>query len=585
MGRSRYVARIPRGFQVAGAAILGIGSLIWVTAGAAPVSAPTRVCGPSPRPAFFSDEAAGLPVARPDRRGHYTLTAHLGRHAFSSQWPAVPTLGYSSPGTPMNYLGPTIRTREGRPTNVTIVNALPPSGTRIFPFDQPDNHNTITLHRHGGLQTAENDGPPAPIQPEIRPGGARTNYYPNVQAAAPLWYHDHADMLTSYHVYEGLAGYMPNTDDLEPDFGLPTGRFAKTYILQDKSFNRDHTLCFNHSRPQFFGDLPVVNGTIAPKQRVEPRRYAFTFINGSDSRFFRLGLHRISGRSTSTPEMTVVAGDTGYLYQPASIDNVVIAPAERYTVIIDFTGHEGERWTLSNTAPIPFPGNHPDGIDPSGGGMPQLMRFDVGTSTSSPDDSWIPSVIPETNNTVPTPVLLAEARLRRVQAGDGKPGVPQLGDGNRLLNYLDPVTETPQLNSVEAWAMQNHSPDAHPIHEHLMELYLVGRWRVGRWEPDGRPDPSTIGQFEPPAPYETGPKDTFISPPGYITVWAGRYTVAGTTVWHCHILSHEGGATTGGAVEMMRPMSVGYAPQTQLPRVYSEERLDQLLRHPNAIRP
>lgn len=128
--------------------------------------------------------------------------------------------------------------------------------------------------------------------------------------------------------------------------------------------------------------------------------------------------------------------------------------------------------------------------------------------------------------------------------------------------------------------MRNHTPDAHPIHEHLVELHLIGRWHVGQWDAQGRPVPGTIGQFEPAAPYESGPKDTFVSPPGDITVWVGRYTIAGTVVWHCHILSHEGGATTGGAVEMMRPLSVGYTPQTQLPRVLTQDRLDELIRQP-----
>lgn len=578
LDRSPRAARLPRTIRLAGAAVLGIGSLIWVSAAAAPTAAPPLSCGTSPRPTFFSDEVAQPPVASPDQPGHYTLTAHPDRHSFASGWPAVPTLAYSAPGVPVDYLGPTIRTRQGQPVDVTVHNGLPSDGTPLFPFDQPDNDNTITLHRHGGLQSPENDGAPEPIQAEIPPGGSRTNHYPNTQAAAPLWYHDHADMLTSYHVYEGLAGYLPNSDDLEQSFGLPGEQFAKMFLLQDKSFNRDYTLCFNHAHAHFYGDLPVVNGTIAPKQRVEPRRYAFTFVNGSDSRFYRLGLQPVSGRSGAAPHMTVVSDDSGYLYRPASVGDLLIAPAERYTVVIDFTGHEAQNWILTNSAATPFPGG--GGVDPAGGGIPQLMRFDVGRAVSSPDRSRIPAVIPETNNAVPMDAWLATARLRTLQAGDGGSGVPELGTADRLLDYLDPTTETPELNSVEAWAIRNHTHDAHPIHEHAVELYLIGRWRVGEWDAGGRPVPSAAGPFEPAAPYESGPKDTFVSPPGYITVWVGRYTTAGVTVWHCHILSHEGGATTNGEVEMMRPLAVGDTPQTQLPLVMTQDRLGQLIQQP-----
>jgi hypothetical protein len=82
----------------------------------------------------------------------------------------------------------------------------------MFP-NMPTNANNVVLHRHGGLQPADSDGAPDQI---VAPGGSRTNHYPNDQAAAPLWYHDHADQVTSYNVYAGLAGFMPNTDRLKP---------------------------------------------------------------------------------------------------------------------------------------------------------------------------------------------------------------------------------------------------------------------------------------------------------------------------------------------------------------------------------
>ncbi|MER5393695.1 multicopper oxidase domain-containing protein [Saccharopolyspora sp. NPDC002686] len=557
-----------------------VGTGLFVSAAPlAPKAEAAVPCGPSPVPTFFKDEVQQPPAAKPDAPGHYTLTAHVGSHAFHSDWPAVRTLGYSTPNAAVDYLGPTITTHKGKPIDVTVVNDLPAAGTPIFPFDQPNNNNKITTHRHAGLQPAPSDGSPEPIQPEIPPGASRTNHYPNDQAAGPLWYHDHDHENTSYHVYEGLAGFMPNTDEREENFPLPKGDFAKSFAIQDKSFNPDYTLCYNHANPEFFGDLPVVNGAVAPKQQVEPRRYTFTLLNGSDSRFYRVSLKQASGPTASAPpKMTVVASDSGYLFHPAPVDELLIGPGERYKVVVDFTGHNGQNWVLSNNAPTPL--GPMDDVDPTGGGIPQIMRFDVGTSTSSPDKSRIPKVLPETNNVLPPEALLARSRLRTVQAGEATPGVPQLGDKDQLLNFLDPPTETPQLNSTETWAMRNHSPDSHPIHLHMVELRLIGRWHVGQWDANGKPVPSSIGPFEPPRPYETGPKEDFVSPPDYITAWAGTFTVPGASVWHCHILSHEDGASTGGAVEMMRPLVIGNTPQTQLPRVLTQARLDQLIRQP-----
>ena len=78
------------------------------------------------------------------------------------------------------------------------------------------------------------------------------------------------------------------------------------------------------------------------------------------------------------------------------------------------------------------------------------------------------------------------------------------------------------------------------------------------------------------APTEPGPKDSPLSPPDFVTVWVGQCTIGGTSVWHCHILSHEDGAM----VEMMRPLAVGTATQTQLPVVKNQTRLDSLIRQP-----
>jgi len=532
----------------------------------------------SPVPTFFTDEVGQPPVAAPDSTNHYTLTAHLGTHSFITGWPAVPTLGYSTANAKVDYLGPTIVTKKGTPISVTIKNALPASGTVMFPFGMPTT-NTTVLHRHGGLQAAKDDGTP---DQNVAPGGSRTNVYPNDQAAAPLWYHDHADGVTSFNVYAGLAGFMPNTDTRETLYDLPAGDFAKANVLQDKSFDPvTKELCYTHASPEFFGDLPVINGTIAPKQTVQPRRYTFTFINGSDSRFYHLtlkpaGQKKSEGKKASAPQMTVVGSDSGYVLKPAKVDDLLIAPGERYTVVVDFTGHAGQ-WVLSNDAATPYPGGDPDVAT-----VPQLMAFNVGAKLSSVDRSRIPATILETNNIVPPSVSLLTARLRTVQAGEIVSGMPLLGNAKGLLDMPEAATETPKLGSTEAWAMRNHSPDSHPIHEHLVELRLVGRWPVTRWsEQDpttGNAVPLEVGKFEAPGAYESGPKDTFVSPPDYITVWVGQYTIGGTSVWHCHILSHE----DGDMVMMMRPLVVGNATQTQLPVVLTQSRLDKLIRQPLA---
>ena len=215
------------------------------TCGQSPTELPSVV--PSPVTTPFVDNVGQPAVAVTDSANHYTLSAHMDTHSFATGWPAVPTMGYDAVKVTggvntvlshMAYLGPTIVTKKGKPIQVTIKNDLP-AGVDLFPQWGMMPQNTTVLHRHGGLQPAISDGAP---EQAVKPGDSRTNTYPNDQAAAPLWYHDHADGVTSYNVYAGLAGFMPNTDRLEPLFNLPAGNFAKAYVLQDKSFYADHRL-------------------------------------------------------------------------------------------------------------------------------------------------------------------------------------------------------------------------------------------------------------------------------------------------------------------------------------------------------
>jgi spore coat protein A len=401
------------------------------------------------------------------------------------------------------------------------------------------------------------------------PGDPATYRYPSKQAAAPLFYHDHDDGNTGPHVYAGLIGYSPQTDRRERNFGLPQGPFSKTYALLSASFDSNKQLCYTK-----WGDLPVVNGTIAPRQRVEPRRYLFTFLNESSARYFHLSWQQEQARgSTSTPPaMTVVASDQGYLRHPARVSDLLIAPGERYRVVVDFHAHDAQQWVLANDAPAPYP--------MGGGGLPipQLMRFDVGRGSSSPDRSHIPKTIEDTNNDPSLGHKLRKARLRIVQAAEPTDGNPMLGDEIQPLNYTQPATETPQLGSWEVWAIRNYSPDAHPIHLHLIDQpQLIGRWHVGQWTPDGKPVPGTIGPFEPAPAYQSGPKDVFSSDPDYITAWVSKFPIEGTTVWHCHMATHEDGLNSNGAIEMMRPLVVGHEEQKQLPQVQTLERLNRLV--------
>ena len=85
----------------------------------------TGSCASSPPVPFFADDVEQQPVAAPDGLFplHYTFTAAVHfTHRFSSSWPPVKTLAYSTANAPMDYDGPTIVTHRFQPVSVTMVN-------------------------------------------------------------------------------------------------------------------------------------------------------------------------------------------------------------------------------------------------------------------------------------------------------------------------------------------------------------------------------------------------------------------------------------------------------------------------------
>src|SRR5215470_6843999 len=105
----------------------------------------------------------------------------------------------------------------------------------------------------------------------------------------------------------------------------------------------------------------VVNGKTRPYLEVEPRRYRFRLLNGCNARFLALGLVEASSAQGGPPFWQIVT-DGGLLDRPVEIDEgatsgmqkLLLAPAERADLIVDFAGFNGRTlpWSTSPTRHI-----------------------------------------------------------------------------------------------------------------------------------------------------------------------------------------------------------------------------------------
>ena len=471
-----------------------------------------------------------------------------------SQLPPTKLWGYDG-----HYPGPTIEALRDRPIVVRWENQLP--SQHIFDVD-PRIHGAMppapavrtVPHLHGACTRSESDGLP---EKWFTSGNSALYAYPNRRQAATLWYHDHAVGITRLNVYAGLSGFYLLRDDEERSMNLPSGDYEIPLLLQDRTLDDKGQLVYSptwddgekvpagHWGPAFFGDLPVVNGAIYPYLQVEPRPYRLRLLNGANSRFFNL-FFNLAKRPTDIPALVPfhqIGTDGGFLPNPAPLNRLLLAPAERADLIVDFSGLEGKIATLSNNAPAPFPGWQM--ANPHYRQLYELMQFRVilpisgnrKTFSMAPSPSF--RRLDETASTITRDFVLSE------QMNQGwSLGVRINGKG-----YDDAVTEVVKLGSIEEWRFINTTDDTHSMHLHMVQFQILQRQGF---------DPSAlrkgmvelVGTPRPPAANEAGWKDTaIVNPRDVLSILVSFVGYTGRYVFHCHMLEHEDN-------DMMRPFEV-----------------------------
>src|SRR5262249_15791425 len=88
-------------------------------------------------------------------------------------------------------------------------------------------------------------------------------------------------------------------------------------------------------------------------------------------------------RAGRGPDFMQIGTDGGFLPAPVRLNDLTIGVAERFDVIIDFSGAEGKSFVLSNDAKAPFPDG--DDVVPD-----KVLLFKVTRRLSSRDESSIP---------------------------------------------------------------------------------------------------------------------------------------------------------------------------------------------------
>ena len=418
-----------------------------------------------------------------------------------------------------------VRSRQG--VLIDWWNQLPqkhflPLDTPMHGMEDAPETRTIT-HVHGARVPTNSDGYP---EEWFGPGENKLCFYPNHQDATALWLHDHAMGVNRLNIFAGLMGWYLIRDEAEEKLGLPSGKYELPLLIYDRSFDPQGQLYYPNPpdegawSQEYLGDAMVVNGKVKPYHEVEARRYRLRIANTANSRFFSLSLS--NGQS-----FHVIGSDQGLLSAPVEMKRLVLAPAERTDILVDFSHIRGERVVLMS-----------DRLE--------LMQFRV-AKDSVPDTSRVPAVLrPVERIEERQSIRTREMTLNEFDGDDGEAMVMLL---NRK-HWAEPVTEIVKLDSTEIWSLVNLTEDTHPIHLHLVRFQILDRQSFANYDYLAEEKLRLTGEVVLPQAHEAGWKDIVQCPPGMVTrIIVPFHGYVGRYLWHCHILEHE-------ANDMMRPYDV-----------------------------
>jgi spore coat protein A len=501
-----------------------------------------RFVDPLPIPAVHTSTESRPHPHQPDRKvPYYRIAMRQTEVKAHRDLPATSVWSYSSASAHGTVPAPTIEARKGEPILVEWANSLPTQ--HFLPID----HTLCgagkevplvrtAVHVHGALVPPESDGYPENWQ---TPGQSLTAFYPLDQDASTLWYHDHAMGIERLNQYAGLFGFFLIRDAEEDALNLPRGKYEIPLAICDRFFFADGGLHYPDSGDpeapwvqEIYGDVILANGVIFPYLEVEPRVYRFRLLNSSNSRHIRFSL-------SNGAHVQQIGSDQGLLPAAVELKELMLAPAERADLLIDFSSLAATRFTLQDSNLT-------------------IMQFRVGAAATAAvlpagnkSGAILPAILPTVLRRIDRIPESASVRTRTFTLNEYMH--PKTHVMLMLLNgqyWHEPVTEKPVLDSVEIWSFVNLTQDIHPIHLHLVRFQLLDRRPFDVDDYLNYKNFHYLGDAAQPEPNERGWKDTIQTHPETVTRiivpfkgYPGRY------VWHCHLLEHA-------ANEMMRPFEV-----------------------------
>ena len=243
-------------------------------------------------------------------------------------------------------------------------------------------------------------------------------------------------------------------DEAEDALNLPKGKYEIPLMLFDRFLRSDGQLEYPVSGdpkspwvPEVYSNVMLANGKLSPYLDVEPRKYRFRVMNGSNAPLLPPVIRQPAGDASDRKRSGAAASARKGEARP-----------------VDSGGARGHHLRLQRAR------RREDHSEER-----QLRHHAVSRVRAKvTDDSSLPSAlrpverIPE-SSAVKTRRLTLDETMNEVQDSMGM-----------MLNktpWHAPVTEKPVINTTEIWELINLTEDTHPIHLHLVRFQVLDRRR------------------------------------------------------------------------------------------------------------
>ena len=422
------------------------------------------------------------------------------------------TYGYNG----NDFWGPTLVLKKGAQVRLQVKNTLT---------------EDTTTHWHGMLVPGPVDGGPHQV---VAAGSTwLTDTFTVKNNAATYWYHPHMHQMTQKQLTLGAGGFILVQDDAEAALNLPRsyGTDDLVLILTSRRFTTLNGVAnqFQYSTTAY-GDYLLTNGVMNAQVTLPRQVVRLRILNGEVERNYNLGF--ADGRA-----FYVIGNDGGLLDAPVAVTRLIMAPGERYEVLVNLSGDAvGTALDLKsyNGSDAGLSFGYAGLENATAGEFGSLLNYKtfnvLRINVVAPTASAVTS-IPATlvSNAYPASAQASQSRSLAITAPG--PGVPFTF--NNVAFSMTTINQNVSQGATESWTISGGNIFGHSFHIHGVQCKMVAR----------NASASAVKV------YEQGWKDTFYVPINESVTFVARFDETADSshpfMYHCHMVNHEDGGLMG----------------------------------------